>query len=192
MQAGALCQAFAIPLSAQAPAPSVHAHPCCALDRACHLEYFHDHARIEHMFFEEALTPTHGELRPDLSRPWTWLGVQTRRCGTVPNVHRLRLNAGNRIDLHPEKPERERRTLMTGITSTLQQLEPMGRVARQGNEGLLTAVSHEAAEQLAAELQGAFAVKSASMPEAAPCTLPMAPITGRFRSASSFRKISRM
>jgi hypothetical protein len=50
-------------------APSLHVHPCCAAPPLCHLEYFHDHVRIEHMLFDGALSPTDGVLRPDLSRP---------------------------------------------------------------------------------------------------------------------------
>ena len=68
MMADALCQAFHLPLSAHC-APSLHAHPCCAARRFLNLEYFHDHARIEHMLFDGALTPVDGALRPDLSRP---------------------------------------------------------------------------------------------------------------------------
>ncbi|HWN44166.1 MAG TPA: enolase C-terminal domain-like protein [Thermoanaerobaculia bacterium] len=68
LRAGALCEAEPVPLSAHT-APSLHAHPCCALSPAVHVEYFHDHARIERMLFDGALRPVRGELRPDLSRP---------------------------------------------------------------------------------------------------------------------------
>ena len=68
LRVGALCEAWGIPLSAHC-GPSLHAHPCCALTRVRHVEYFHDHARIEHMLFDGALTPAHGALQPDLSRP---------------------------------------------------------------------------------------------------------------------------
>lgn len=57
-----------LPLSAHT-APSLHAHPCCALPAVRHLEYFHDHVRIERMFFEGTPTPANGSLRPDLTRP---------------------------------------------------------------------------------------------------------------------------
>jgi L-alanine-DL-glutamate epimerase-like enolase superfamily enzyme len=68
LRAGALCEAFGVPLSAHT-APSLHAHPCCALPMARHVEYFHDHARIERTFFDGAQEPVEGHLRPDLSRP---------------------------------------------------------------------------------------------------------------------------
>ena len=32
-----------------------------------HVEYFHDHQRIERMFFDGALDPVSGALRPELS-----------------------------------------------------------------------------------------------------------------------------
>jgi L-alanine-DL-glutamate epimerase-like enolase superfamily enzyme len=68
LRVGALCEAWGMPLSAHC-GPSLHAHPCCALTRVRHVEYFHDHARIEHMLFDGVLTPIHGALQPDLSRP---------------------------------------------------------------------------------------------------------------------------
>lgn len=64
----ALCDAYGVPLSAHT-APALHAHPCCALPRVQHVEYFHDHARIEAMFFDGVLTPANGALKPDPSRP---------------------------------------------------------------------------------------------------------------------------
>ena len=68
LRVGALCEAEPIPLSAHT-APSIHAHPCCALTPVAHVEYFHDHARIERMLFDGALAPRGGSLWPELSRP---------------------------------------------------------------------------------------------------------------------------
>jgi L-alanine-DL-glutamate epimerase-like enolase superfamily enzyme len=76
MQVGALCEAFMTPLSAHT-APSIHQHPCCALGRACNVEYFYDHYRIEQMLFDGAAVPVKGELKPDLSRPG--LGLEFKR-----------------------------------------------------------------------------------------------------------------
>ncbi len=67
LQVAALCEARSLPLSAHC-GPSIHAHPCCAARPVCHIEYFHDHVRIEHMLFDGALTPIDGHLQPDLSR----------------------------------------------------------------------------------------------------------------------------
>lgn len=68
LQAAALCEAHLLPLSAHT-APSVHTHLGCAATPLRHLEYFHDHVRIEKMLFEGVRSPVNGELGPDLSRP---------------------------------------------------------------------------------------------------------------------------
>ncbi|HEX7127670.1 MAG TPA: enolase C-terminal domain-like protein [Thermodesulfobacteriota bacterium] len=73
----ALCDAFMLPLSAHC-APSLHAHPGCAVARLVHVEYFHDHARIEQMLFDGAPSPEAGALRPDLSRPGMGLVLKRR------------------------------------------------------------------------------------------------------------------
>jgi L-alanine-DL-glutamate epimerase-like enolase superfamily enzyme len=76
IRVGALCSARSLPLSAHT-APSLHAHPCCALGPVRHVEYFHDHARIEHLLLDGALTPRDGALHPDLSRPG--IGLEFKR-----------------------------------------------------------------------------------------------------------------
>ena len=68
LQVAALCQAYQVPLSAHT-APALHTHICCAATPLRHLEYFHDHVRIERMFFDGVRAPVKGELHPDLSRP---------------------------------------------------------------------------------------------------------------------------
>ncbi len=68
LQAAALCDAFHIDLSGHC-APSLHLHVACAAPRLRHLEWFHDHVRIEHMLFDGAPEPRNGMIRPDLSRP---------------------------------------------------------------------------------------------------------------------------
>lgn len=75
LRAGALCAAHPLPLSAHT-APSLHMHLCCALEPARHVEYFHDHARIERMLFDGAPEPAEGVLYPDRSR--TGLGLEFR------------------------------------------------------------------------------------------------------------------
>ncbi len=77
LQAAALCEAQHIPLSAHT-APCVHTHVGCAVTPLRHLEYFHDHVRIESMFFDGAQLPVGGELSPDLSRPG--MGVELKRA----------------------------------------------------------------------------------------------------------------
>jgi L-alanine-DL-glutamate epimerase-like enolase superfamily enzyme len=77
LRVAALCEARPAPLSAHC-APALHVHPCCALTPVRHVEYFHDHARIEHLLFDGALTPINGMLYPDLSRPG--LGVEFKHA----------------------------------------------------------------------------------------------------------------
>jgi len=67
LQAASLCVAQPLPLSAHT-APSVHAQLGYALEPLRHIEYFHDHARIEHMLFDGAPIPVKGKLRPDPER----------------------------------------------------------------------------------------------------------------------------
>ena len=74
--AGSLAESFHIPFSAHT-APSIHLHACCALPAFRHIEYFHDHARIEQMFFDGAAVPVEGFLAPDLSRPGA--GIELKR-----------------------------------------------------------------------------------------------------------------
>jgi len=73
----ALCEARSLQLSAHC-GPSIHVHPCCAVVPLRHLEYFHDHVRIERIFFDGVLDPVGGELRPDLSRPGN--GLELKRA----------------------------------------------------------------------------------------------------------------
>jgi L-alanine-DL-glutamate epimerase-like enolase superfamily enzyme len=75
LRVGALCQARQIPFSAHC-APTISAHVGCAIQSLAHLEYFHDHARIEEMLFDGAPSPDGGVLRPDARRPG--LGVELR------------------------------------------------------------------------------------------------------------------
>jgi L-alanine-DL-glutamate epimerase-like enolase superfamily enzyme len=68
LKAAAIADAFALPLSAHT-APALHLHVCCAAPRLRHLEWFHDHVRIEHAVFDGAPTPHDGAIAPDPSRP---------------------------------------------------------------------------------------------------------------------------
>jgi L-alanine-DL-glutamate epimerase-like enolase superfamily enzyme len=77
LRVAALCEARCLELSAHC-GPAIHAHPCCAVASFRHLEYFHDHARIEQMLFDGVLEPSGGELRPDLSRPGN--GLELKRA----------------------------------------------------------------------------------------------------------------
>ena len=66
LQIAALCEAFQTDLSGHC-APASHVHVACAAPRLRHLEWFHDHVRIEQMLFDGAPIPKDGAIRPDLS-----------------------------------------------------------------------------------------------------------------------------
>lgn len=71
-----LCKARNLAFSAHC-APAISAHACCAMETLEHLEYFHDHVRIERILFDGTLDPEDGHLEPDRSRPG--LGLELRR-----------------------------------------------------------------------------------------------------------------
>jgi L-alanine-DL-glutamate epimerase-like enolase superfamily enzyme len=64
----ALCEAHHIDLSAHC-APALHRHVACAVPRLRHLEWFHDHVRIEQMLFDGAPVAGDGAIEPDRGRP---------------------------------------------------------------------------------------------------------------------------
>lgn len=67
-EGAAIASSFGCPISAHC-APSLHMHAGCAIPKFRHVEYFHDHARIEEMLFDGFIAPANGELKPDRSRP---------------------------------------------------------------------------------------------------------------------------
>jgi L-alanine-DL-glutamate epimerase-like enolase superfamily enzyme len=77
LEAAALAHSAGVPFSAHC-GPSIHAQAACAAPRIAHIEYFHDHVRIEHQLFDGALQPVEGCLRPDASRPG--LGLELKRA----------------------------------------------------------------------------------------------------------------
>jgi L-alanine-DL-glutamate epimerase-like enolase superfamily enzyme len=68
LRAAALADANGLDLSAHT-APSLHLHVCLAVPRLRHLEWFHDHVRIERLLFDGFVEPEAGTIRPDLSQP---------------------------------------------------------------------------------------------------------------------------
>ncbi|HEX3686865.1 MAG TPA: enolase C-terminal domain-like protein [Gaiellaceae bacterium] len=77
LRAGALAAAFGLDLSAHC-APSASVAACCAVPAFRHLEWFHDHVRLEPLLFEGVLEPVDGALRPDRSRPGN--GLELKRA----------------------------------------------------------------------------------------------------------------
>jgi L-alanine-DL-glutamate epimerase-like enolase superfamily enzyme len=76
LQVAALAEAHHLPLSSHC-APALHLHIDCAIPILRHAEYFHDHVRIEQMFFDGVVEPIHGTLRPELSR--SGMGLELKR-----------------------------------------------------------------------------------------------------------------
>lgn len=77
LAAAAVAAAFGVPLSSHC-APSLHATLMCAVERAAHAEWFHDHVRIEERLLEGAPRASGGALAPDLSRPGLGLELRAR------------------------------------------------------------------------------------------------------------------
>ena len=67
LAAAAISNAFLIPISSHC-APSLHVHLGCAVSGLRHIEYFHDHVRIEQMSFDGFTRPEDGKMKPSLDR----------------------------------------------------------------------------------------------------------------------------
>jgi L-alanine-DL-glutamate epimerase-like enolase superfamily enzyme len=76
LRAAALADDHGLDVSAHC-APQASAHVCCAVSRFRHIEYFHDHVRVERELFDGVLEPEHGALRPDRARPGHGLELRT-------------------------------------------------------------------------------------------------------------------
>lgn len=50
-------------------APHLHAHVAATTPNVRHLEWFHDHVRIESLFFDGTLDPADGSVTPDDTAP---------------------------------------------------------------------------------------------------------------------------
>jgi len=81
LEVAGLSAARDVDLSAHC-APAVSAHVFCAVRRLRHLEYFHDHVRVERMVFDGTLSPVGGALRPDAGRPG--LGLEVKWADAEP------------------------------------------------------------------------------------------------------------
>jgi L-alanine-DL-glutamate epimerase-like enolase superfamily enzyme len=77
LSASGLANAQEIDISAHC-APAISTHAFCAVERRRHLEYFHDHVRVEGMLFDGVPEPDGGVLRPDRSRPGN--GLELKRA----------------------------------------------------------------------------------------------------------------
>ncbi len=75
--ADALCRTYNTPLSSHC-APYVTLHAASSAQMLRHIEYFHDHVRIERMLFDGPSDPYDGRLTPDLERPGIGLELKRR------------------------------------------------------------------------------------------------------------------
>jgi L-alanine-DL-glutamate epimerase-like enolase superfamily enzyme len=76
LRADALARSRCRPISAHC-APAISAHVFAACETTAHLEYFHDHVRIESILFDGVLEPADGRLVADARRPG--LGLELKR-----------------------------------------------------------------------------------------------------------------
>ena len=76
LRVAALAAAHHLDISAHC-APWLHAAIGAATPNLRHLEWFHDHARIETRYFEGATPPVNGVLRPDPASPGHGLAVRS-------------------------------------------------------------------------------------------------------------------
>ncbi|WP_037673972.1 enolase C-terminal domain-like protein [Streptomyces griseus] len=81
LRAAALAQARGIEISGHC-APHAHAHAAAAVPNLRHLEWFHDHVRIERILFDGVLSPAGGALTPGADgAPGLGLALNTERAG---------------------------------------------------------------------------------------------------------------
>jgi len=77
LAAAAIANAFSIPISSHC-APAIHLPVAAGCAGLRHMEWFHDHVRIEHMLFDGAPEIHDGFIAPDLQRPGH--GLEFRRA----------------------------------------------------------------------------------------------------------------
>ena len=87
MDAVAIADAHPIPLSAHC-APTIHMHLGCVARPLRHVEYFHDHVRIESMLFD-GFRPAQkdGCMHPDFTRPG--LGIELKQKDAEPFAEKI-------------------------------------------------------------------------------------------------------
>ena len=85
-RSAALCEAHHIDLSGHC-APALHLHAACAAPRLRHLEWFHDHVRIEHMLFDGAPVAARRRDRGRICRGPARARLQAPGCGALCRSH---------------------------------------------------------------------------------------------------------
>ncbi|MBL1100240.1 enolase C-terminal domain-like protein [Streptomyces coffeae] len=80
LRAAAVAEGLGLQISGHC-APHLHAHAAATIPNLRHLEWFHDHVRIEEELFEGTLDPSGGSVRPGLSgKPGHGLGFRHTRA----------------------------------------------------------------------------------------------------------------
>jgi L-alanine-DL-glutamate epimerase-like enolase superfamily enzyme len=68
LRVAAVAASYGLQLSGHC-APHLHAHAAAAIPNLRHLEWFHDHVRIESLLFDGTLDPSGGAIQPDPEAP---------------------------------------------------------------------------------------------------------------------------
>jgi L-alanine-DL-glutamate epimerase-like enolase superfamily enzyme len=76
----AIAQSFSVPISSHC-APAIHLPVAASCAHLKHMEWFHDHVRIEHMLFDGAPDIHDGFVAPDRQRPGH--GLKFRRAAAA-------------------------------------------------------------------------------------------------------------
>ncbi|NUU26335.1 MAG: mandelate racemase, partial [Streptomycetaceae bacterium] len=63
LRAAVVAESFGLEISAHG-APALHAHIAAAVPNCRHVEWFHDHVRVESLLFDGTLDPADGTVRP--------------------------------------------------------------------------------------------------------------------------------
>ncbi len=81
LRVAATSAAFKTPFSAHCQ-PSIHMHAATVPPDLRHIEYFHDHVRVDHLLFDGVVEPEAGALRPADDRPG--LGLSLKETDAQP------------------------------------------------------------------------------------------------------------
>ena len=81
LRVAAISAASKTPYSAHC-GPSIHVHAATVPPSLRHIEYFHDHVRVDHMLFDGVLVPHEGVLRPADDR--SGLGLTLKEADAEP------------------------------------------------------------------------------------------------------------
>ena len=90
---------------------------CCAVPNFRHLEYFHDHVRLEQMLFDGVLEPEGGALRPDRARPGHGLELKRADAERFAVVMRRSRRIPTRASRRRRRPSRTSTCAASSTTS---------------------------------------------------------------------------